>query len=109
MAAFANLVESHPRTTFIGVHVGCDAENLQWVGALLDRCPNFYIDIAAGIGELGPQPYRARRFCMQYADRILFGLDLPAHAADYRVYYRFLETDDEYFDYSRADVSPQGR
>lgn len=27
----------------------------------------------------------------------------------YEVYYRFLETEDEYFDYSPARVPPQGR
>jgi hypothetical protein len=37
----ANLVTRHPQTTFIGAHVGCYAENLTWVGQLLDRCPNF--------------------------------------------------------------------
>ena len=76
--AWRSLVERHPQTTFIGAHVGCYAENLAWVGALLDRCPNFYVDIAARIGELGRQPYTARRFFMQYADRILFGIDAGA-------------------------------
>ena len=27
----------------------------------------------------------------------------------YRIYYRFLETEDEYFDYSPAEKPPQGR
>jgi len=27
----------------------------------------------------------------------------------YEIYYRFLETEDEYFDYAPADVPPQGR
>ena len=95
-----DLVERHPRTTFIGAHVGCYAENLAWVGALLDRCPNFYVDIAARIGELGRQPYSARRFFTQYADRILFGIDAGPDLETYRLYYRFLETDDEYFNYN---------
>lgn len=51
--------------------------NLAWVGALLDRCPNFYIDISARLAELGRQPYTARRFFVRYADRILFGT-IPA-------------------------------
>ncbi len=33
----------------------------------------------------------------------VFGEDL------YHIYYRFLETDDEYFDYAPARVPPQGR
>lgn len=109
MNSLAHLIERHPRTTFIGAHVGCYAENLAWVGALLDRCPNFYVDIAARIGELGRQPYTARRFFQHYADRILFGIDVGADLGTYRVYYRFLETDDEYFNYNADEIPQQGR
>ena len=105
----AGLVMRHPKTTFIGAHVGCYAENLAWVGALLDRCPNFFIDISARIGELGRQPYTARRFFIQYADRILFGSDMGPDPEAYRLLYRFLETDDEYFNYSPAPLPTQGR
>jgi predicted TIM-barrel fold metal-dependent hydrolase len=110
MEQFARLVERHPRTVFIGAHVGCYAENLGWVAALLDRCPNFFVDISARIGELGRQPYSARRFFLKYADRILFGIDAGPDVAAYRTYYRFLETDDEYFNYSPGSETPlQGR
>lgn len=105
MNQLANLVARHPQTTFIGAHVGCYAENLGWVGQLLERCPNLYIDFGARISELGRQPYAARRFFRQYADRILFGTDGGPDLATYRVYYRFLETDDEYFNYN---PDPQG-
>jgi predicted TIM-barrel fold metal-dependent hydrolase len=105
----ANLVARHPKTTFIGAHVGCYAENLDWVGALLDRCPNFFVDISARLGELGRQPYSSRRFCLKYSDRILFGADVPAGVEEYRLYYRFLETDDEYFNYNPGEVPAQGR
>ncbi len=109
MNGLANLVARHPDTTFIGAHVGCYAENLGWVGALLDRCPNFYVDISDRIGELGRQPYTARRFFLQYADRILFGSDLGPQPEVYHLIYRFLETDDEYFNYSPEPIPPQGR
>lgn len=105
----ASLVLRHPQTTFIGAHVGCYAENLEWVGALLERCPNFYVDISARIGELGRQPYAARRFFLKHAGRILFGLDAGPDLEAYRRYYRFLETDDEYFNYSIGEVPAQGR
>jgi predicted TIM-barrel fold metal-dependent hydrolase len=105
----ANLVIRHPQTTFIGAHVGCYAENLGWVGALLDRCSNFYVDISARLAELGRQPYTARRFFLEHAERILFGIDQAANVASYRRYYRFLESDDEYFSYSGAEPPPQGR
>jgi predicted TIM-barrel fold metal-dependent hydrolase len=109
MESFANLVARHPNTTFIGAHVGCYAENLDWVGRLLDRCPNFHVDISARIGELGRQPYTARRFFLKYADRILFGSDMGPDVDAYRICYRFLETDDEYFNYNTGDVPLQGR
>ena len=99
VAQFSELVERHRATTFIGAHVGCYAENLGFVGDLLDRCPNFHVDIAR-IAELGRQPYTARRFFIHYQDRILFGTDRPAEVAMYRLYYRFLETTDEHFDYT---------
>lgn len=105
----ARLVERHPKTTFIGAHVGCYAENLGWVGDLLDRCPNFFVDISARIGELGRQPYTARRFFIKYADRILFGSDFGPDPDSYRIAYRFLETEDEYFNYSAAPYPMQGR
>jgi len=106
---FANLVARHTQTTFVGAHVGCYAENLEWVGQLLDRCPNFFVDISERIGELGRQPYAARRFFLKYADRILFGTDRPVEENIYPVYYRFLETDDEYFSYGNEEPPRQGR
>lgn len=106
---FAHVIARHPNTTFIGAHVGCYAENLEWVGALMDRCPNFYIDFSARIAELGRQPYTARRFFIQHADRILFGTDMGPDVDVYRLYYRFLETDDEYFAYHTSPLPDQGR
>lgn len=105
----ANVVARHPQTTFIGAHVGCYAENLGWVSELLDRCPNFYVDISARIGELGRQPYTARRFFQRYAERILFGIDVGIDLDTYRLTYRFLETDDEYFNYNTGEIPGQGR
>ncbi|HTP02972.1 MAG TPA: amidohydrolase family protein [Anaerolineales bacterium] len=103
------LVGRHPNTTFVGAHVGCYAENLAWVGQMLDQCPNYSVDISARIGELGRQPYSARKFFMRYQDRILFGSDMGPEPGEYRLYYRFLETDDEYFNYNTTEVPAQGR
>ncbi|HSG16190.1 MAG TPA: amidohydrolase family protein [Anaerolineae bacterium] len=105
----AGLVIRHQATTFIGAHVGCYAENLAWVGQLLDQCPNYYLDISARIGELGRQPYSARRFILEHSDRVLFGTDAGPNLETYRIYYRFLETDDEYFNYGPTEVPAQGR
>lgn len=109
MEQFADLVARHAATTFIGAHVGCYAENLRWVGHLLDACPNLYVDISARLAELGRQPYTARDFFLRYADRILFGTDAPVDRHVYEVYCRFLETWDEYFNYGATTPPGQGR
>jgi predicted TIM-barrel fold metal-dependent hydrolase len=104
------LVAAHPRTTFIGAHVGCYAEDLGWVERMLDLYPNFHIDIAARLAELGRQPRATRRLFIKHADRVLFGSDIfPPTADDYAIHFRFLETADEYFDYSIEEIPPQGR
>jgi predicted TIM-barrel fold metal-dependent hydrolase len=92
------LVARNPKTTFIGAHFGCYAENVAQVAEWLDKYPNFTIDIDARISELGRQPYTTRKFLIKYQDRVMFGTDTTCNRESYRVYYRFLETDDEYFD-----------
>lgn len=92
------VIEKHRNTIFVGAHVGNLPEDLAVVGRWLDTYPNFYVDIDARISELGRQPYTARKFFIKYQDRILFGTDTPCDAEAYRLYFRFLETDDEYID-----------
>ncbi len=109
----------HPRTQFIALHVGHDAENLGYVSECMDRFPNMSVELGARIGELGRQPRTARKFFDKYQDRILFGTDAVPHGVEtpqqifgdelYEIYYRFLETKDEYFDYAPAPTPPQGR
>jgi predicted TIM-barrel fold metal-dependent hydrolase len=109
----------HPRTNFVALHVGNFAENLDNVSQNLDRFPNMYVDIAARLNELGRQPRAAHKFFDKYQDRIVFGTDATPHGDKfpqqvfndslYEIYFRFLETDDEYFDYAPAPIPPQGR
>ena len=101
--------------------MGHDAENLAFVSASLDAFPNMTVELGARIGELGRQPRTSRKFFEKHQDRILFGTDaVPPPDGDnypqqvfkdelYEIYYRFLETEDEYFDYAPAPVPPQGR
>ncbi len=108
--ALESLVARHPGTTFIGAHVGGYAEDLAWVARMLDAYPNFHVDIAARIAELGRQPRAARRLFERHPDRILFGTDAsPPDRETYITHFRFLETDDEHFAYASDDVPPQGR
>jgi predicted TIM-barrel fold metal-dependent hydrolase len=96
------VIAKYPKTTFIGAHVANNSEDLETVGKWLDTYPNLYCDIDARISELGRQPYTARKFLIKYQDRVMFGTDTPCNADAYRIYYRFLETEDEYFDCSAS-------
>jgi predicted TIM-barrel fold metal-dependent hydrolase len=109
MDALARLVTRFPVLRFVIAHVGCYSENLGWVAALMDRCPNVFVDISARISELGRQPYSAKRFIERFSDRVLVGIDCGPSLSAYRTYYRFLETDDEYFNYDNSTVPQQGR
>lgn len=113
------VIARHPNTQFVTLHVGNFSEDLQNVSENLDRFPNMSVDIAARVGELGRQPVTSRKFFDQYQDRILFATDATPHGDEYpqqvfndqlyEIYYRFLETNDEYFDYAPAKIPPQGR
>ena len=98
LAQFIRLVARHPRTTFLGAHFDNNAEDLATVAKWLDRYPNLFVDISARISELGRQPYTTRKFFLKYQDRIMLGTDTPCQREAFRTYYRFLESDDEYFD-----------
>ena len=102
------VIALHPATTFIGAHCAESSEDLGFLAEQMDALPNLLIDISARTPELGRQPYTARAFFLKYADRILFGTDLLPEVEMYRLYYRFLETADEYFEYP-SHVSRQGR
>ena len=95
-----NLIKKHPRTNFIIAHFGWFANNLEYLGKLLDTYPNMNIEFGAVIAELGRQPRMAKKFFDKYQDRILFGKDswVPS---EYSTYFRVLETEDEYFPYHK--------
>ena len=113
------VIARHPKTQFIVLHVGNNAENLAYVSECMDRFPNMHVELAARIGELGRQPRTARKFFDKYQDRMLFGTDASPNGGAtpqqnlndqmYEIYFRFLETEDEYFDYAPSRIPPQGR
>jgi predicted TIM-barrel fold metal-dependent hydrolase len=102
------VIARHPKTVFVAAHVAESGENLARAVRLLETHPNVLIDISARVSELGRQPYSAREFFMRFPDRILFGTDLLPDETMYRLYFRFLETADEYFEYP-SHASRQGR
>ena len=94
------LFRRHPRTIFINAHLGWLGGDLARLGRLMDSLPNMYTEIGAVLAELGRQPRFARAWFIKYQDRVLFGKDAYA-PEEYHVYFRVLETADEYFDYYR--------
>lgn len=95
-----HVFEKHPGTTFVSAHMGWMANDLDRLGKLLDEHPNVYTEIGAVLAELGRQPRHARAWFERYQDRVLFGKDAWT-PVEYHVYFRVLETADEYFDYYR--------
>jgi predicted TIM-barrel fold metal-dependent hydrolase len=95
-----HIFEKHPSTTFINAHLGWMGNDLDRLGAHLDRYPNVMTEIGAVLAELGRQPRRAKQFLIDYQDHVLFGKD-AYNVKEYYTYFRVLETKDEYFDYYR--------
>lgn len=92
------MFKKHPNTWFVNAHMGWYANDLDTLSDLLDEMPNMYVGIGAVIAELGRQPRRARKFFIDYQDRVVFGKD-AWQPSEYPTYFRVLETDDEYFPY----------
>ena len=100
MSEQEELFKKHKNTTFINAHLGWMGNNLDKLGSHLDKFPNVVTEMGAVLAELGRQPIRARKFLIDYQDRVLFGKD-AYNISEYFVYFRVLETSDEYFDYYR--------
>lgn len=80
LAALERVVARHPETTFVCVHLGNNAEDLDWVDAQLDRHPNMRVDIAARVPEIGRHdPERVHAFFVKHQDRILFATDFQSY------------------------------
>jgi predicted TIM-barrel fold metal-dependent hydrolase len=76
MAAQEKRIARHPKTTFLLIHMGNNAEDLGYVDRLLSTYPNVYTDTSARIPEFGRHPAaQVRAFFIRNQDRILFGSD----------------------------------
>jgi predicted TIM-barrel fold metal-dependent hydrolase len=104
LEALEALVARRTDVTWIGAHVLCAAEDLAWVGRMLDTYPHVHADVGARLAELGRVPRAARDLLIRHADRFVLGTDdMPPSGPVYAVYRRFFETADEAFPY---DVDP---
>ena len=91
--------ERHPGTRFWGLHMANHPEDLDEVTGWMEKYPNLVVELGGRIAELGRQPRRASRFLEQFQHRVMFGMDTKLTVESYRTYFRFLETEDESFDY----------
>ena len=91
--------ERHPGTRFWGLHMANHPEDLDEVTEWMEKYPNLVVELGGRIAELGRQPRRASRFLRQFQNRVMFGMDMKLTVEYYRTYFRFLETEDEFFDY----------
>ncbi len=94
------LFRKHPKTIFINAHLGWLGHDLGALGKLMDELPNMMTEIGAVLAELGRQPRTAREFLIRYQDRVMFGKD-TWEPSEYYVYFRTLETADDYIEYYR--------
>jgi predicted TIM-barrel fold metal-dependent hydrolase len=90
-------VKRHPKTIFIACHFANCSYDLNKLGALLDKYPNLYADIAARYAETAPIPKFTAAFIEKYQDRLLYGTDMGFDLDMYHITFRILETSDEHF------------
>ena len=70
------ILARHPKTIFIGAHMGSQSHDLKLLETTLARFPNFYIETAARHRVFGRKnPPAMRAFFEKHQDRILFGTD----------------------------------
>lgn len=81
LAARDRVIEQHPKTIFLLIHLANYPEDLGYVDRLLTKYPNVYVDISARVPEFGRHsPEAVRALFTKHQDRILFGSDFIAGA-----------------------------
>ena len=90
-------VKRHPKSIFIACHFANCSYDLNKLGALLDKYPNLYADIAARYAETAPIPRFAAAFIEKYQDRLIYGTDMGFDLDMYHITFRILESSDEHF------------
>ena len=72
-----HVLSANPKLKIVGVHLGSMEKDLDGIGKVLDRYPNFAIDTAARMEYLMIAPRdQVRNFLIKYQDRIIYGTDL---------------------------------
>jgi predicted TIM-barrel fold metal-dependent hydrolase len=101
------IVAANPTLRVVGAHFGGMVTRLDDLGALLDRYPNFAVDVSARMRYVTSMPRNdVRKFFIDHQDRILYGTDfrlsaVPSESAapevwkrQYLMDYRYLSSND---------------
>jgi hypothetical protein len=97
ITALERLLRRHPKTTFVACHLANLSYDLTRLGQMFERNPNLYADISARFGDIAPIPRFTAQFFQKYADRVLYGTDMPYTQRMFSSTFRILETLDEHF------------
>jgi predicted TIM-barrel fold metal-dependent hydrolase len=89
--------KKHPRTVFISSHLTNLDYDLNRLGAIFERNPNFYTDISARFHETATIPRATAQFLKKWAHRVTYGTDIPFSQHLFSLTYRILESNDEHF------------
>ena len=92
-----NVLERVPELKVIAAHMESLSHDLHTLAEHLRLYPNLYVEIGGRQQRLARQPRSARRFFIEFQDRILFGIDGKQPPERYRFVFRILETDDDSF------------
>jgi predicted TIM-barrel fold metal-dependent hydrolase len=92
-----NVVKNNPKTIFVACHFANLNHDMEKLGAMFDKYPNFYADISARYAESAPIPRYMKGFYEKYQNKLLYGTDMSFDLAMYRTTFRILESNDEHF------------
>lgn len=94
---FERTAKRHPRTVFIASHLLNLDYDLTRLGGMFDRNPNLYADFSARFCETATIPRFVNQFLKKYADRVVYGTDMPFTQEIFSATFRILESVDEHF------------
>jgi predicted TIM-barrel fold metal-dependent hydrolase len=92
-----NAVKNNPKTIFVACHFANLNHDMEKLGAMFDKYPNFYADISARYAESAPIPRYMKTFYEKYQNKLVYGTDMSFDLAMYRTTFRILESNDEHF------------
>jgi len=89
--------KKHPRTVFIASHLANLDYDLNRLGQIFQRNPNFYVDFSARFHETCTIPRTTAEFLKKWGHRVTYGTDIPFSQHLFSLTYRILESNDEHF------------